>query len=760
MGKGNVRQRLISVFLQELEERTSSMERDLLALEAGDFEEKHGELVRNILRAAHSLKGAARLVELPAIETVCHWMEEILAFAQNGSLTLGQEQINLLLRSSDAIASAAPALSTGEDPPTGDLDTLTVQLLELVSRASVPSLHQFDGDESPSVHAPIPSNKIAEAPEPAPNLGAAPSASVSVTANNRMVSVDASRLDALLVQDGELHLARAQAGERIDQLARLHQLLWKANRKHVAVEPRRTRLRPLNGRSTKPDTEPESKSAESGSSFLPRLERELQQLLAGLNADRRAVHKAATALNNEIRNARLQEFSAACDGLDRFVRDLAIDSAKRVQLKIGGGQLEIDRAIIQELRDIIRHLVRNAMDHGLETVEERKALGKPEKGTIEVSAAFVRDRIKVTVKDDGRGLDAQAISKTAARLGVVESEEPEQARRLIFEPGLSTAKKTSRISGRGVGLDAVRVRVEAMRGSINVDYEDQCGTTFTILVPLTVGTIRAILVRAGSQLFALDSAAIRQVFFFSADSITESGGRLAIIHNQKSMPILDLRQWLHLEPNPRQNRTDRQLAVELNEVGKDVAIQVDEIVSDGEFLVRSLGPRLRDVRDFAGGIVLPDGRIALVLNAAALGDGAHEGATRQSVSGKASAKQRKFKLLIVDDSLTTRTLEKTILEAAGYEVSVAADGAEAWNLLSTQSPDLIIADVDMPEMDGFTLTEKVRQSADFRDVPVILLTAREKEEDRRRGMAAGADAYLIKSAFDQRALLNTIGQML
>jgi two-component system chemotaxis sensor kinase CheA len=249
------------------------------------------------------------------------------------------------------------------------------------------------------------------------------------------------------------------------------------------------------------------------------------------------------------------------------------------------------------------------------------------------------------------------------------------------------------------------------------------------------------------------------VFRFSSDMISTTGAGKLVVKADKTLPLVRLADWLQIPSDS--GESGRQLVgVELTEVGRGVAIEIGEIVAEQEFLIRSLGRRLANLSNFSGAIVMPDGAIAMVLNAASAGSAAISGVTRASIRGQAKARNKPHRILIVDDSITTRTLEKTILEGAGYEVSVAADGLEALHLLEEEGADLILADVDMPGIDGFMLTEKVRQSAKLRDLPLILLTAREAAEDRDRGLRLGADAYLVKSAFDQRELLSTIGQLL
>jgi two-component system chemotaxis sensor kinase CheA len=719
MSGGGPPKRLLAVFLQEARERASAMERDLLLIEQSEDQVEREKLVQNILRSAHSLKGAARLVDLGELESACHWMEELLTRSQAGAVPLDRRNVELLLEATDAIAGAIPELEQGNRPSADRLDSICTRLAQASGEAGGTTPEQGiaggTGQRQPSGRArPLASHPTASQPDE--------------PALDPFVRVPAERLDSMLAQSGELLLARTAVSTRAEQLLKVHRLYRRS----------RSGLRP---------------------DLRRELDLELRLLVAGMTVDQRKLKRISAELDSQIRSARLQPFSRVCEGLDRLVRDLASASGKQVRLQVEGGDVEVDRSILEELRTAVRHIVRNAVDHGIEPPAERVAAGKSAEGRIVIAAALQQDRIAVEISDDGRGLAADLIRGSAAESRLGEGLADEEVERLIFLPGISTASATTRISGRGVGLDAVRKCVESMRGAVEVDCADRPGTMFTITVPLTIGSMRALLLRCGGQLLALDSTAVRRVFRFSSDMISTTGAGKLVVKADKTLPLVRLADWLQIPSDS--GESGRQLVgVELTEVGRGVAIEIGEIVAEQEFLIRSLGRRLANLSNFSGAIVMPDGAIAMVLNAASAGSAAISGVTRASIRGQAKARNKPHRILIVDDSITTRTLEKTILEGAGYEVSVAADGLEALHLLEEEGADLILADVDMPGIDGFMLTEKVRQSAKLRDLPLILLTAREAAEDRDRGLRLGADAYLVKSAFDQRELLSTIGQLL
>jgi two-component system chemotaxis sensor kinase CheA len=336
---------------------------------------------------------------------------------------------------------------------------------------------------------------------------------------------------------------------------------------------------------------------------------------------------------------------------------------------------------------------------------------------------------------------------------------------MVFLPGLSTARLVTELSGRGMGLDVVKHRVESLHGQVDVTFQPGQGTRVTLTTPLMVATIRAVLLGAAGQVFALPAAHVRRVVRAGAADFGSVGGREVLLSDGAPIPAARLTELLSPQSgiaNHPVGASRRALLVIVASGNTQVALAVDELIAEEEVLVKTLGTRLRHVRHFAGATILPSGRVALILNTADLLSSALGRAPshRLRAALESKAAESKRRLLLADDSVTTRGLEKSILEAAGYEVTAVADGREAWRLLQERGADLVVADVEMPHMDGFALCEAVRQSPRFRQLPIVLVTALESDADKARGLEAGADAYLPKSTFDQRQLLATIAQLL
>jgi two-component system chemotaxis sensor kinase CheA len=376
--------------------------------------------------------------------------------------------------------------------------------------------------------------------------------------------------------------------------------------------------------------------------------------------------------------------------------------------------------------------------------------------------------VEVVVSDDGRGFDLEGLRQQARKRGLPVPADERELARLAFLPGLSTARLITDVSGRGVGLDVVKSRLEALHGTVELAFTPGAGTSFTLAVPLTLTTLRALFVTAGGQTFALAGTNVRKLV--RVDPAAEEPPQFCSVQGRDALrlrgapllPVASLAETLGLRSREPLRPGEKASVLVVAAGEQRLAFVVDEFLAEQEIMIKGLGARIRRVAHVSGATILPSGKIALVLNAANLMRTALAAAPGRApaplVAREAAA--ARTRILMAEDSLTTRTLVKSILEAAGYDVTAAADGAAAWDLLQQRGADLLVSDVEMPRMDGFALTEAVRGSQRFRELPVVLVTARASDADRARGAAVGANAYLVKSAFDQQNLLETIAQLL
>jgi two-component system chemotaxis sensor kinase CheA len=791
MEKDKLIKQLMATFLDELDEHVRALNRNLLDLEKDPGESERAEQLKILFRTAHSLKGAARSVNVNLIEDVCHCLEEILAGAQEDRVKLDSDLFALLFEVADAIAEAGGLLREHHDLNKAALARLLPQLDATVngarSGAPVPaSTMQPDF---------LPSNPVSSASVPVSPLSATSTLSTSPWASTTdvppkpglvesspesvggagTVRVPAEKLDALLAQSGELYVARRRIEARQEELSALREFVGRLRLEWSAVEKPLGKL--FDDRQTTNGTAVVQRNHADRIRQLPRrqtlalrqagqnlrrLEKELERLTSDLAGDNRFLHQAAASLDHEVRRVRMLPFAEACQGLERMVRDLAQAAGKDVDFILQGGEVEMDRSVLEGLKDPLGHLVRNGVDHGAESPEERRRVGKPPRARITVAASLRGAQVEVVVADDGRGLDLDGLRQQARRRKLPEPSDERDLVRLIFQPGLSTAQIITDVSGRGVGLDVVKNRVESLHGTVDVSSETGRGTRFTLGVPLTLTTLRALLVVSAGRTFAFAGTNVQRLVQIDPGSVKSVEGREMLALGGAPLPTASLGETLGLPAREPAAEAGKANALIVAAGEKRMAFVVDEFVAEQEIVIKNLGLRIRHARHFSGATILPSGRIALVLNAANLIASALARAPmRPVVSRPAKAgREPNKRVLLAEDSVTTRTLVKTILEAAGFEVVPAPDGAAAWNLLQERGASLLVSDVEMPRMDGFALTETVRASKRFRDLPVVLVTARETEQDKARGIEVGANAYLAKSAFDQKNLLETIGQLL
>jgi two-component system chemotaxis sensor kinase CheA len=479
----------------------------------------------------------------------------------------------------------------------------------------------------------------------------------------------------------------------------------------------------------------------------------------------RELERLASQLANSAVALTFQAFSEAVHGLDRAAHDLATSGGKQVRVRVSGGDVEVDRAVISGLREPLLHVVRNAVDHGIEPPDERRAAAKGPVGTVDIAARLDGDALVVEIRDDGRGIDHDAVRAAAARAGVsgapgagvddaTGAAAPLDTSELLFLPGLTTARQVTDASGRGVGLDAVRDRVEGLGGTVRLHSSSPRGTTVSISVPANTALVKVLVVRSGGELLSLPLAKVARVLAVDPSAVHEAEGRTRVAVDGTTVPMAALHATAGIS-------ADRGLAagplkVAMVEVaGRPFAFAVDELVGESEAIVKPPPRRLADVRAVRGRAILADGNIALLLNIAVCVEGALS-RPEQLVVDDATGTPAPTRVLLVEDSRTTRVLEAGILRAAGYAVVEAEDGAAAWELLQEHEVDLVLSDVDMPRLDGVELCRLVRRSPELADLPVVLVTSLGDEADRRRGVDAGASAYIVKAEFDQDSLLDVL----
>jgi two-component system chemotaxis sensor kinase CheA len=696
------------------------------------------ELFRNV----HSLKGAARAVSLQPIEELAHGMEDVFGAAKRGTARLTPTLFDLLYQGHDLIGKVMAGVDSGQGiDPAMDLSGYLVQLAAAWRGQPI---------EPPLIEE----VQVREAPEPRrePVLPW-----VSET-----IRVSTTRLDELMAQSGELLVARLRAVRQAEQADELY-----ASMVHWRREWQRMRG------SLKMAAGGNGKGTADWAGFLERNEAYLQELSARLGAFSRRLREAAgqltmvaEELQEGVKRTRMLPLATLLPALRRVVRDLAREKGVEVALDVEGAETEMDKHVLEQLQDPLMHMLRNAIDHGIEPPERREELGKPRTGRIELRATRQGSAILVEVKDNGRGVDVEAVREAAVKRGILSAEvvaemARQEALELIFAPDLSTSPIITEVSGRGVGLDVVRKNVEGLQGQVEVWTESDAGTTFRLTLPLTLVSTRCLLLRAQDQVYAVSLGAVERLVGVEREEVGLTEGRQAIIFDGRPLPLARLADLLRMTGGGAWGEGEQRPAVILAAGGQRVAFLVDELLGEEEVVVKGLGPQLRRVPNVAGATVLGTGDVVLILNVADLIKSAQMSTAGELLEREAPVEEkRRPVILVVDDSITTRTLEKNILTTAGYEVRLATDGEEGLARLMEGGCDLIVADVDMPRMDGFELTSRVRGDERYQDMPVILVTSLDTPAHKARGIEVGADAYIVKGTFDQDNLLQTIRQLI
>ncbi|HXG57448.1 MAG TPA: response regulator [Thermoanaerobaculia bacterium] len=733
---------LLATFRLEATEHLAAISKEVLLLEREADPARRAGLVESIFREVHSLKGASRAVNFAEMESISHALEGIFATMKSGRLAPDAALFDLLHQSMDALSEILH--SAGQ--PTGRSNADLLRRLEEMSRGKA-----------------LPAAAATDVPPTVPAREAA-------AGGPGTIRVRTDKLDSVMRQSEELLGPRLAAAQRVSDLRDLAAVV--ALRRERQTKSRTglgafTRRVPQEGIAREANREPEERrpleDAESESLFLKSLETHLAKLRKSAESDLRVLSGIVDGLVHDVKRIQMLPVSTLFEPYPRLVRDLARDCGKQVNLVIAGGEIEIDRRILEEMRDPLTHLVRNAVDHGIERPHDRETKGKPPYGTLTIAVSQKDSgKCSISVSDDGAGLQTAKVGAAARRAGVLSAEESEHLGRqealgLIFRSGFTTSPMITEISGRGLGLAIVREKVERLGGRIEV--EDSGGLTVRMHLPLLLAAFRGVLLEAGGRRFVVPAAGVERVARIPAADIRTVENRETISLGGKALSLVSLADVLEL-PSPRRDEPETISVVVLNSGPDRVAFRVDAVLAAQEVLVKDLGPQLARVRNVAGATVLGTGEVVPVLN---VSDVVRSSMTSRAPQAVAAAPRRdagRRSILVVEDSITSRTLLKNILQSAGYDVTTAVDGVDGYTALKSGSFDLVVSDVEMPRMDGFGLTARIRSDRNLASLPVVLVTALETQEHRERGIDVGANAYIVKSSFDQSNLLEVVRRLI
>ena len=786
---------LRSLFDAECQERFQNLDQGLLTLEKTPDDQK---ILQDLFREAHSLKGTARMLALSGLEKTAHAFEDALGSVKKGEIKFSSDLSDAMslalgcmrnfareaVGGEPADISPEPAIQkmkriveSGDaeeprpaEPRSGKKAVTPLQsplAQEKISQpVSSPPAPPAPARKQPEKAAPGPSHASAS-DQADQGAGCAPlspqqTAPADESYHVATIRVEPRKLDQLLNQVGELAVTRTRFNQRLNEADEIKDLLddWnRARRKKEEREPGRTSTR----------------NRDLDEAFFDRLTHKFQQLHQYLLEDNQTLEMTAREVEDGVKNLRLLPLGVLFSLFPRVVRDLCRDLGKNADLVITGEDTTVDKFIIEELKSPLTHLLRNAVHHGLESPDQRVKAGKSAQGALTLSASRTISHVMIEVSDDGRGLDVEAIKKAAVKgrrltEGELNRLSQESVNQLIFNPGLSTCEMITDISGRGVGLDAVKQKIAELKGTVDVHSRPGLGCTFSIRLPISLTTSQVFIVKAAGRQFALPLDFTSAVLKIREDDIFSVEGRETIQFQQRPLSIIHLADLLGMDaaaipaPEIKSGRKEFQAVIITNGEQK-LGLIVDELLDQIEIVIKPHGKILKKVRNISGASILGTGEVCLVLDiidliSAAAGEGAGSGraAFKETLSQERTAPPR---ILLAEDSITTRTQEKRILESNGYQVVIAVDGQDALNKLQTMGDfDGVVSDIEMPNLTGLELTERIRSIPAFEDLPVILVSSLSSDEDRRRGLEAGADAYMTKPTFDQDALLDALRRLL
>lgn len=760
------RSAFISKFQEEATEYLQRLNEGVITLES---DPGNRELIDQMLRDAHTLKGSARMVGLIEISDVAHRLEDIMVKIREGELLYVPKMSDSFFEALDMIVflseNAGKEIDAGVDLG-ALLERLSVVAGSEPQEAAEATLAKSEAAPGP-MDAPVPGPTPAPAPVPAKNRKDSTSPKKAIHDEEKLqtrvqntVRVRTEQVDRLLNLVSEVVISQIKDEQRSRDLRSLQNLSNEVHQLWVRVRTSAANLESGAEGSINEDLE-------ALDDLLSEQRRRLATIAKDYGDDTSRSASVVADLQERSMSLRMLPASTVFNTFPRSVRDLAKQFNKDVELEIEGGDTELDKKVLEEINDPLIHIMRNAVDHGIESVPDRIAAGKPEKGTIHLAARQEGDHIVIEISDDGAGIDPDKVRAAAVRKGYISQAEASsmsdrEARYLIFEAGFSTSAIITEISGRGVGMDVVReFVVTKLKGSLDVQSELGKGTVFRLTIPLTLAIIRALLVRVGGQTFALPTASIEETLRIEPSEVIRVEGREVIRRQRRTIPLVRLRDVLGIAAIPVESKKIPMVTVGFS--GHRMGFLVDAFAGEQQIVIKTLGTHLRRVDNIAGVTILGAGEVIPILNVPDLMNHARKLAgmrvRHDTVVSKAESGPKR--ILICEDSFTTRELERSIFEAAGYDVETAIDGALGLaKLRDGLKVDAVVTDVQMPNMTGFELTRAIKSDDTLKVIPVIIVTSLEREEEKAEGINAGADAYITKSVFNQDTLIDTVERLI
>lgn len=768
---------LRNLFKTSSEEHLHNLENGLMQLEKNSQDRARLE---EVLREAHTLKGDARMLGVDDVETLIHQIEDIFVAIKKQEQALTPQLCESLYQGLDAVRKITREAVTGVASGVNvfyvlaqlmGANTHTSLEAENALFTSTTSGVDLFADTTEQIEVDLFADTTESSLKNISYQDISPVVAETTGESNYQIEtirVEPQKLDTLMTQAGELTVAKLRIAYRLTEIEEIA-TLFDEGRRETFVN--RLALDNL------------EKTALSSSSneqihFHHRIEQRLDHLGVLINRlksqayeDTARLELVANELESGIRSLRLLPLSTVFNLFPRMVRDLATQQSKQINLVIEGGDTTADKRILEEMKDLLMHMIRNSIDHGIETPQEREKIGKPPTATIRLRGYRTANSIKIEIGDDGRGLDLESIKRTALSRGVCFQDElakmsPPQIQSLIFAPGFSTRTEITELSGRGIGLDVVRTKVEQLKGAIAVESTPGLGCTFKLQLNTTLTTAHVLIVEVNSVSYAIPVDSVQTTLLVARSEIFAIDGCQTIVLNNQPVSVAWLTDLLQLPLNVPTSvkfadSTAKMLPCIVLQVGTErLGLLVDALLDQQNVVLKPQSKLLQRVRNVSGATILGTGEVCMILNPQDLLKSVQKKTGNSTISQQFLQESKKPAVLLVEDSITIRTQVKRILEGAGYDVTAAVDGLDGFNKLKSKNFEAVVSDVQMPNIDGLMLTAKIRQQKEYNELPIILVTTLASDEDKKRGADAGANAYLTKGNFDQKLLLDTLKRLI
>jgi len=739
------------LFRVETENQAAILSEELLALEC---DPQAAEALEALMRAAHSIKGAARIINLDGAVRVAHQMEDCFVAAQGGQVVLGAADVDTLLRGVDMLTRISNVreneTETGKwfDAHANEISTLVESLATIASGKQ-------GGEAKAKDSAAMKAGATTQA---AALVGNKRGVASKEEVKGRVLRLSSEHLDRMLALASEMQVEWQWLRPFSDSMLHLRRRMADLEKMLSNIEISSSGNMALSSRG----------KLESVRSKAQNCREILASQQADLELHTRSVSKLSRRLYHQTVISRMRPFADGVRGFKRMVRDLARGMGKQVRLEISGLDTTVDRDILEKIESPLNHLIRNAIDHGIEVPEDRHSLGKPEEGLVHIEAMHQAGTLRIVVTDDGRGLDLDALRRKVvhgdyATREMVDRMTESELMTFLFLPKFTMKGEVTEISGRGVGLDVVANMVREVHGTMHGSTRQGAGMRFELRLPITLSVVRSLLVEIDGEAYAFPLVHIERTLKYDADSVERIEGRQYISLGDQQIGLISARELLG---RPRESASDNLYSIViLGPIESRYGLIVDRFMGERDLVEKVLNPILGKVQDISAAAIAADGRLLLIFD---VNDLLRSAARLISTGKLGRAGQRSShvatetgkRILVVDDSITVREVERKLLASRGYEVDVAVDGVDGLNSVRSGRYDLVISDVDMPRMDGIEFVRQIKRDTRLKDTPVVIVSYKESSEDRMRGLEVGADSYLTKGSFHDETLLDTVADLI